>query len=114
MYVCSLPAVHTVAHWYNYERFVAFSPPAPFSDFGVDDDAFIPQESTVVVSGNTVSIITISYEESEVLHEGHVGMVKVTMITVIILPCLQKVQKFPELAPLHLWISDHCVGCRLF
>ena len=51
----------TVAHWYNYERFVAFSPPASLSDFGVDDGAFIPDESTVVVPENTVSIILFKF-----------------------------------------------------
>ena len=48
-------AVHTIAHWYNYERFVAFSPPTSYTEFGVDEDAFIPDESTVAVGESTVS-----------------------------------------------------------
>ena len=48
-------AVHTIAHWYNYERFVAFNPPTSVTEFGLPDGSFVPDESTVVVAENTVS-----------------------------------------------------------
>ena len=48
-------AVHTIAHWYNYERFVAFNPPTSVTEFGLDEGAFVPDESTVVVGESTVS-----------------------------------------------------------
>ena len=46
-------AVHTIAHYYNYERFVAFNPPARPPD--LPGDAFVPDESTVILPENTVS-----------------------------------------------------------
>ena len=48
-------AVHTIAHYYNYERFVAFNPPASVTKFGLPNGSFVPDESTVVVPDNAVS-----------------------------------------------------------
>jgi len=52
----SIPtAVHTIAHYYNYERFVAFNPPVSVTKFGLPNGSFVPDESTVVVPDNAVS-----------------------------------------------------------
>lgn len=48
-------AIHTIAHYYNYERFVAFSPPTSVTEFGLDSNAFVPDESTVIIPENAVS-----------------------------------------------------------
>ena len=56
MLFLSIPtAVHTIAHYYNYERFVAFSPPTSVTEFGLPNSSHVPDESTVVVPDNTVS-----------------------------------------------------------
>ena len=51
-------AVHTIAHWYNYESFVAYNPPTSVTEFGLPAGSFVPEESTVVLPEHTVS----SYE----------------------------------------------------
>ena len=48
-------AVHTIAHYYNYERFVAFNPPVSVSKYGLPNGSFVPDESTVIVPDNAVS-----------------------------------------------------------
>ena len=48
-------AIHTIAHYYNYERFVAFRPRTNAAEFGLDSSAFVPAESTVDIPDNTVS-----------------------------------------------------------
>ena len=48
-------AIHTIAHWYNYERFVAFNPPISPEEFGLEDTSFVPIQSTVVLEPFTVS-----------------------------------------------------------
>ena len=48
-------AIHTIAHYYNYERFVAFNPPASVTKFDLPNGSFVPDESTVVVPESAVS-----------------------------------------------------------
>ena len=50
-------AVHTIAHWYNYERFVAFNPPTSVTKYGLPNGSFVPDLSTVVVPENAVSYL---------------------------------------------------------
>ena len=48
-------AVHTIAHWYNYERFVAFNPPVSVTKYGLPNGSFVPDLSTVILPENAVS-----------------------------------------------------------
>ena len=40
--------------WCNYERFVAFNLPISPEEFGLDADAFVPDQSTAVVAEFTL------------------------------------------------------------
>ena len=46
---------HTIAHWYNYERFVAYGPFTNVTKYGLPKNSYVPRQSTVVVPENTVS-----------------------------------------------------------